>query len=62
MWCETTAVTIFPKRKIGYLKEGYEASFLVLNGRPLQDFGNAQKIDSDLSRESSYRCRCIALK
>ncbi len=45
MWCETTAVTIFPKRKIGYLKEGYEASFLVLNGSPLQDFGNAQKID-----------------
>lgn len=45
MWCETTAVTIFPKRKIGYLKEGYEASFLVLNGNPLQDFANAQKID-----------------
>jgi Amidohydrolase family len=30
MWCETTAATIFPKRKIGHLKEGYEASFLVL--------------------------------
>jgi hypothetical protein len=23
MWCETTAQTIFPDRKIGYLKEGY---------------------------------------
>lgn len=45
MWCETTAATIFPKRKIGYLKEGYEASFLVLSGDPLQDFNNVQKIE-----------------
>ena len=45
MWCETTATTIFPKRKIGYLKNGYEASFLVLNDNPLQDFANVQKID-----------------
>ena len=45
MWCETTPATIFPKRKIGYLKEGYEASFLALNGDPLQDFANVQKID-----------------
>ncbi len=44
MWCETTAATIFPKRKIGYLKDGYEASFLVLGGDPLQDFTNVQKI------------------
>lgn len=44
MWCETTAATIFPKRKIGHLKEGYEASFLVLNDNPLQDFANVQKI------------------
>lgn len=45
MWCETTATTIFPKRKIGLLKNGYEASFLVLNDNPLQDFANVQKID-----------------
>jgi imidazolonepropionase-like amidohydrolase len=45
MWCETTATTIFPKRKIGFLKNGYEASFLVLNDDPLQDFANVQKID-----------------
>jgi hypothetical protein len=38
MWCETTAFTIFPKRKIGYLKDGYEANFLVLTGNPLLDF------------------------
>jgi imidazolonepropionase-like amidohydrolase len=45
MWCESTVETIFPKRKIGYLKEGYEASFLVLTGDPLQDFTNVRKID-----------------
>jgi imidazolonepropionase-like amidohydrolase len=45
MWCETTAGTIFPKRKIGYLKDGYEANFLVLNDNPLQDFANVRKID-----------------
>jgi imidazolonepropionase-like amidohydrolase len=45
MWCETTAATIFPKRKIGHLKEGYEASFLVLAGDPLQDFNNVKKIE-----------------
>ncbi len=46
MWCETTAQTIFPRRKIGYLKEGYEASFLVLGSDPLQDFNNVQKIET----------------
>jgi hypothetical protein len=45
MWCEATAATIFPKRKIGHLREGYEASFLVLSGDPLQDFNNVQKIE-----------------
>lgn len=45
MWCETTAATIFPKRKLGHLREGYEASFLVLSADPLRDFANVQKID-----------------
>ena len=45
MWCKTTAKAIFPKRKIGLLQNGYEASFLVLNDNPLQDFANVQKID-----------------
>jgi imidazolonepropionase-like amidohydrolase len=45
MWCETTAETIFPKRKIGRLKEGYEASFLVLAGDPLKDFANTGRIE-----------------
>ncbi|HMO33542.1 MAG TPA: amidohydrolase family protein [Lacibacter sp.] len=38
MWSVTTPRVIFPQRKIGYLQEGYEASFLVLNNNPLQDF------------------------
>jgi imidazolonepropionase-like amidohydrolase len=45
MWCEATAETIFPKRRIGYLKEGYEASFLVLTGDPLENFTNIRKIE-----------------
>ncbi len=45
MWCETTARAIFPKRKIGLLRSGFEASFLVLNDNPLQDFANVQTID-----------------
>jgi len=45
MWCETTAEAIFPGRKIGRLKDGYEASFLVLAGDPLKDFSNTGKIE-----------------
>ena len=44
IWCETTPQTIFPNRKIGKLKSGYEASFLVLDGNPIQDFSNVQNI------------------
>ena len=45
MWCEATAATIFPKRKIGYLKDGYAANFLVLSDTPLADFANVKKIE-----------------
>lgn len=44
MWTETTARTIFPQRKIGALKEGYEASFLALEGNPLEDWQSVRKI------------------
>jgi len=43
MWCENSAITIFPDRKIGYLKEDYEASFLVLNKNPLNDISDINK-------------------
>ena len=45
MWCETTAATIFPKRKLGHLKDGYEANFLVLTANPLTDFTNVKTIE-----------------
>jgi imidazolonepropionase-like amidohydrolase len=44
MWCDTSARTIFPTRKIGALREGYEASFLVLEGNPIADFNRIRSI------------------
>lgn len=45
MWCDTSARTIFPTRKIGALREGHEASFLVLNGNPISDFSSIRNIE-----------------
>ncbi len=44
MWTENTPATIFPARKIGRLAQGYEASFLALEGNPLDDLSNVRKI------------------
>jgi hypothetical protein len=44
MWSVTTPRSIFPNRRIGALREGYEASFLVLDGDPLADFANTRRI------------------
>ena len=44
MWTENGARAAFPGRKIGALREGYEASFLVLAGDPLSDFANVRRI------------------
>jgi imidazolonepropionase-like amidohydrolase len=44
LWSETTPALIFPKRKIGALRDGYEASFVVLELDPLQDFANVLRI------------------
>ena len=44
LWGQDTAGTIFPARKIGLLKEGYEASFVVLKKNPLPDFAAVQHI------------------
>lgn len=46
LWCENSAQYIFPNRKIGFLKPGYEASFLVLNENPLLDWKATRMIDS----------------
>jgi len=44
LWVEETPRTIFPFRRIGRLAPGYEASFLVLEGNPLEDFSQTQAI------------------
>jgi hypothetical protein len=41
-WCEATPQAIFPRRRIGGLKDGYEANFVVLGADPLQEM-NAVK-------------------
>ncbi len=44
IWTEETPQTIFPNRKIGLLKENYEASFIVLSGNPLDNFEQVKNI------------------
>jgi hypothetical protein len=44
LWSEVTPRVIFPGRKIGELRDGYEASFLVLQGDPVADFENTARI------------------
>jgi imidazolonepropionase-like amidohydrolase len=44
IWTEQTPQTIFPNRKIGYFHEGYEASFLVLKGNPINNFEEIKNI------------------
>jgi imidazolonepropionase-like amidohydrolase len=50
MWSETTPKVIFPHRKIGSLQEGYEASFVVLEGDPIKDFNEIKKIRMRVKR------------
>ena len=45
MFCENSAQTIFPERKIGYLKDGYEASFLVIPENPIKNFNTILDIN-----------------
>lgn len=44
MLTQTTLQVIFPKRRIGRLAEGYEASFLVLGADPLHDLSALKTI------------------
>jgi hypothetical protein len=45
IWTENTPKTIFPNRKIGSIEEGYEATFLALEGNPIQNFENVSQIN-----------------
>ncbi|HJU06362.1 MAG TPA: amidohydrolase family protein [Nitrospiraceae bacterium] len=44
MWCEATPRAIFPRRNIGSLAEGYEASFVVFEENPLDRFEAVTRI------------------
>ena len=44
MWGTATPLAIFPDRKIGELKDAYEASFLALDADPLKDWSATEKI------------------
>ncbi len=44
IWTEDTPQTIFPNRKLGKLKNGFEASFLVLQDNPIKDFNGLKNI------------------
>jgi imidazolonepropionase-like amidohydrolase len=43
-WAVETPRRIFPNRRIGALEAGFEASFLALDGNPLDDISNAHRI------------------
>ena len=56
-WSETTPRAIFPERRIGRLAPGYEASFLVLDGDPLEDFANVTRIRSAVKQGQAIALR-----
>jgi len=45
IYSRATPQSIFPKRKIGEVKEEYEASFLVLNENPYNNIEAIKSID-----------------
>lgn len=44
MWGAACTGTLFPQRRVGRLKPGFEASFLALGANPLQDFAATRDI------------------
>ena len=44
MWSEATPQAIYPGRRIGFLRDGYEANFLVLAANPVDDIAATKKI------------------
>ena len=49
-WSVDTPKTIFPGRKLGELREGFEANFLVLSGDRLADPSNLHSIATRVRR------------
>lgn len=44
IWTEGTAAAIHPERRIGRIEEGYEASFVLLEENPLEDFNAVRRV------------------
>jgi predicted amidohydrolase YtcJ len=44
MWTVRTPRVLFPSRRVGGFADGYEASFLVLDGNPLEDWNAIRRI------------------
>jgi imidazolonepropionase-like amidohydrolase len=44
MWTDSTPRAIFPDRRIGRIADGFEASFLALEGNPLEDWSSTKRI------------------
>ena len=57
IWCEDTPKSIFPQRKIGRLREGYEASFLVLEEILLKTLGKPKTFVCASSRACPLPCQ-----
>lgn len=55
MWCEATPQSIFPGRQIGRLTEDYECSFLALDGDPIRDFKNVERISARVKQGELLR-------
>jgi len=49
-WCEVTPQAIFPSRKIGKIKDGYEANLMVLSSDPLTDFTAVKDVKMTIKR------------
>jgi imidazolonepropionase-like amidohydrolase len=55
IWTRETPRAIFPKRMIGSLDEGYEGSFLALEGDPLADWSATERIRMRVKRGQRIR-------
>jgi imidazolonepropionase-like amidohydrolase len=55
MWAVNTPKTIHPDRKVGELRPGYQADFLVLEGDPLADVANLHRIRLRIKAGSPVR-------
>jgi imidazolonepropionase-like amidohydrolase len=55
MWAVNTPKTIHPDRKVGELRPGYRADFLVLEGDPLVDVANLHRVRLRIKAGSPVR-------